>query len=56
MLLALCLLAIDPTRREFVPANRTLVLLRDLALRLRLLLWLLVQLRRSQGRRERGWR
>ena len=55
MLLALCLLAIEPTRREFVPANRTLVLLRDLALWLRLLLWLLVQLRRSRGCRERGW-
>ena len=57
MLLALCLPAIKPTRREFVPANRTLVLLRDLALRLLLLLlWLLVQLRWSQGCRERGWR
>ena len=54
MLFALRLLAIEPTRREFVPANRTLVLLRDLALRL-LLLWLLVQLRRSRGCRERGW-
>ena len=57
MLLALRLPAIKPTRREFVPANRTLVLLRDLALRLLLLLvWLLVRLRRSHGCRERGWR
>lgn len=57
MLLALRLPAIEPTRREFVSANRTLVLLRDLALRLLLLLlWLLVRLRRGQGCRGRGWR
>lgn len=53
VLLALRLPAIEPTRREFVPANRTLVLLCDLALRL--LLWLQVLLRRGQGCRER-WR
>lgn len=56
MLLALRLPAIEPTRGEFVSANRTLVLLGDLALRLLLLLWLLVRLRRSQGCRGRGWR
>lgn len=58
VLLALRLPAIEPTRREFVPANRTLVLLRDLALLLLLLLllWLQVRLRRGQGCRERGWR
>ena len=55
MLLALRLPAIEPTRREFVPANRTLVLFRNLALRL-LLLRLLVRLWRSQGCRGRGWR